>query len=104
MTSTIEILNHRITLAIGVIALVGLGLGFMDSRHASAADMQQLTEMILDDRIEELEYKIEDIEAQISHIMSAPKEDWPDWAPQQLLDLENKRERYLRKLERLIVE
>jgi hypothetical protein len=84
---TIEVLNHRITLALGVIMLVGMGLGFMDSRHASAMDVQKLTEMIEEDRIEELEYKIEDVEAAKVRILSVPEDKRTTWSDQQLIEM-----------------
>jgi len=102
MPTPIEVLNHKITLAIGVITLVGMGLAVMDSRHASASDLQGLTQMILDDRIEDLEYKIEDVEDAIARIMREPTVDRAPWTDQELHDLENLKERYLRKLNRLL--
>lgn len=102
MSTTIEILNHRLTAAMAVLAIVGAGLAFMDSRHASAMDVQQLTDMIYDDRIEELEYKIEDIEAMIRRISMVPIAERTIWASQELINLNNKKARYIRKLERLL--
>jgi hypothetical protein len=101
MASAIEVLTHRLTALAIMLSLVGGALAAMDSRHASAMDVQQLTEMIQDDRIEELEYKIEDTEDQINRIQSVPEEDRYDGEDQYLHDLENKKERYIRKLERL---
>lgn len=87
-----------ITLAV---ALMGGGLAFLDSRHASAMDVQQLTEMIHDDRVEELEYKIEDIEAVRRRILLVPLVERNDWEAQELINLKNKKDRYIRKLERI---
>jgi hypothetical protein len=106
MPTTLEIINHRITLMLGTLALVGIGLGFMDARHASASDVQavanivqKLAETIQGDRIGELEYKIEDIESQISRAESLPVATRPE---QHIKDLRNKKARYIRKLDRLL--
>ena len=102
MATAIEMLNHRITLVLGTLALVGLGLGFMDSRHASASDVQELTQMIWDERIEDLEYKIEEVELKKRMLMRTLPEDRPPWSNEELLELDNKKERYLRKMDRLL--
>ena len=102
MATAIEMLNHRITLVLGTLALVGMGLGFMDSRHASASDVQELTQMIWDERIEDLEYKIEETERRQHMIRRVPVEERPPWSNEELLELDNKKERYLRKMNRLL--
>jgi hypothetical protein len=104
MTNAMEVMNHRLTALVAMLTLVVGALTFMDSRHASAMDVHQLTEMIEADRIEQLEYKIEDVEDQINRVLSIEEEVRPDGAEQYLHDLENKKERYIRNLERLISE
>ena len=104
MASALEVMNHRITLLVGTLAIIGSGLAFMDRRHASASDVQDLTQMIWDERIEDLEYKIEELERRQANIRRVPEEDRPDWALQELLELDNQKERYIRKMDRLLGE
>jgi hypothetical protein len=104
MTNAMEVLNHRLTALSITLMLVGGALAFMDSRHASAMDVQQLTQMIEEDRIEQLEYKIEDVEDQINRVLAVPEEERSEGIEQYLHDLTNKKERYIRNLERLINE
>ena len=84
----------------GVISIGGL-LALLDNRYAAAMDVQILTETIVESRIEELEFKIEDIEdRQLRRNLIDPNQ-LEDWEIQEMLDMENKKERYIRKLERL---
>ncbi|HUW46680.1 MAG TPA: hypothetical protein VMW50_12900 [Dehalococcoidia bacterium] len=95
-------MNHRLTALISVLALVGMALAFMDSRHASAMDVHNLSEMILADRIHRLEYQISEEEDEIVDILSIDVE---DQTRQDLRDLNRARDRkeeLLRRLERLV--
>jgi len=102
MATALEIMNHRVTLAVGVLVLVGAGLGFMDARHASAEDVKQLTLMIAEDRIEELEFKIEDIEDKSIRLLAIQAEDIEPRDVQEMESLANRKARYIRKLNRLL--
>ena len=95
-------MSHRVTLALGVIAFIGMGIAFLDGRHASAGDVTSLTKMIQEDRIEDLEFRIAETERDIRRILLTPEARRSDWQIQALNDLENLKERYLRKLERLL--
>ena len=101
MNATIEVLNHRITLALGVIALVGIGLGFMDSRHASASDVKDIADAIKADQIDRLEFEISEAERRAKRITRVPVDQRTVLDTQDLEDAMIQKERYLRKLERL---
>lgn len=101
MPSPVEILNHRLTALISVLVLVGMGLAFMDSRHASAMDVQQISDFLYESRIDDLEYKIQECERRIRRILLIPEEERDLWDATQLDDELNKKEHYLRKLKRL---
>ena len=85
----------------GVISIGGL-LTLLDTRYAAATDVSVLTEMIIEDRIEELEFKIEDLEDRMLRRKGVPDGELESWEIQEMLDLENKKERYIRKLDRLM--
>ena len=115
MASPIEILNHRLTLAIGVITLIGFGLAFMDSRHASASDIlevreeiydvgksiQSIANSISDAQIDELEFELTDLDRRAARINRIPEAERTEWNRLDLEDLDMLKERYLRKLKRL---
>ena len=102
--NAIEVLNHRLTLVLSVIALVGAGLAFMDSRHASASDVQEVVNQLHESRIEDHEYKIEESERRIKRILQIPEADRDRWDLQDLQDAMDRKERYLRKLDRILGE
>ena len=108
MASTMEILGHRLTALIAVITLGGFAVAVLDTRHASASDVRvvadmvhQLVKTIQKSDIAQLEYKIEDTEDQINRAESVPAAIRPSDTGQYIQDLENKKARYIRKLERL---
>ena len=101
MATAIEVLNHRLSLAMMVLALVGSALAFMDTRHASAMDVKGLSAAIYDDRIQRLEYQIAEQEDEIVDILSIEVD---DQTRQDLRDLNRARDRkeeLLRRLDRL---
>ena len=100
--TAITILNSKITLAFGIATLVGMLFAFGDHRWASAEDVNQLTAMISEDRIEELEFKIEDIEDQSIRLLAIPDEDIEPRDVQEMESLSNRKARYIRKLQRLL--
>ena len=85
----------------GVLSIGGL-LAILDARYAAATDVQALTLSITESRIEELEFKIEDIEDRLLRRHSIPEEELEPWEIQEVIDMSNKKERYIRKLERLL--
>ena len=99
-----EMLNSRLSLALMILALVSAGLAFMDSRHASASDVHDLTEMIYETRIDDLEYKIEEVERRIARVLLIPEEEQTRYDANELDDLFNQKERYIRKMDRLLGE
>jgi hypothetical protein len=91
----------RAALFKSLIALVGGGLTFLDLRHASAMDVQQLTKSIESDRLDRLEFQIEEIERYYKRIKAVPVLERSAEQEGILLDLEIRKARSLRKLERI---
>ena len=60
----------RLTIATMTLTLIGSGVAWMNSNYASAADVQQLSTAIYNDRVERLEFAIERIERQMKYLMS----------------------------------
>ena len=89
---------------VGGVISAGALFGVLDNRYALASDIQDLTSMIYEDRVDELEFKIDEIERREANIRLVPKEQRPEWAKNELLQLENRKERYIRKLDRLLGE
>ena len=87
----------------GIISIGGL-LTLLDNRYASAMDVQSLTDTIIESRIEELEFKIEDLEDRMLRKSFISEDELEPWEKQELIDLENKKERYIRRMERLTSE
>lgn len=93
-----EMLLHRTTLAAVVIALMGSSLTFMDSRHASATDVERLITVIYDDKRDRLEFEISLIESRIRRLIVIVPERRSAAQTQELAELKSTRERYLRTL------
>ena len=112
MPSAMEVVSHRVTLTVMLVGLLGTAMAFLDSRHsvaahthdllASAADVQELSRVIQEERIEEIEFKIEDAERRIARMHAIPDSDLTPWMIQELEHAINERERCLRKLQRII--
>lgn len=100
--STIKKAGATITLG-GAVSAAAL-FGLLDQRYAMATDVQALTTVIQEDRIDELEYKIEEAERQEANIMRVPLDERPEWVDQELLQIKNRKDRYIRKLDRLLGE
>jgi len=101
MTTPIEVLNHRLTFAIGMIALFGAGMTFLDTRHASASDVQEIVEAIKLDQLDRLEFEISESERRAGRITRIPEGQRTNWNKQDLEDAIIQKQRYLRRLERL---
>ena len=86
-----DMLNSRLAAAVAIVTLMGVGLAFMDSRHASAMDVQALTDQIMISQIEDLEYKIQECELRIRRILLIPELDRDLWDATQLEDDLNKK-------------
>ena len=100
MVKTAEILNHRLTSAVMILTLGAVGLGYMDTRHASASDVQELARIIQSDRIERSEYIIEDLERRHQNITKTA--DLNDQQRQEVVQIELLKDRELRKLDRML--
>jgi hypothetical protein len=95
----------RLTIIAITATLIGGGLTWLDGRHASASDVSRLTESIEKERLSRIEFEIEEIERLARSIKRMPPE--AQNAPQtqaRLLELQSRRERYLRKREELLQE
>ena len=105
MTTPLEVLNHRLTLVIGIFALFGILIGYAGKPpYASASDVHDLTSMIYENRVDELEYKIDEIERRMANLKLMAETDRPEWVKNELRQLSNRKERYIRKLDRLLGE
>ena len=102
MAKTAEILNHRLTSVVLILTLGGFGLGYMDTRHASATDVQDLVKVIQSDRIERAEYIIEDLERRSQNIERTPLASRSAQQSQELVEIELVKARQLRKMDRML--
>lgn len=95
----------RLTIIAITISLVGGGLTWLDARHASAGDVQELKISIDKDRLQRIEYKIEDIDrsARVFKRMPIEQQESPEMQSR-ALELRTQRDRYLRKREELLLE
>lgn len=88
----------------GITTLVGslfIAIAWLDSRHASGADLDRMERLLLASRVSTIEYQIEDAERKMLRIERTPP---PVRTPDQnaeLEDLKFKKEYLLRELERL---
>ena len=96
-------LPDKKTAAISASGLVGAAALFtaMDARYATAADIEALTESIQMDRIERMETCVEEAERQLRYIQIKPEADRVDSDRQLELEADSRRDRCIRKLERL---
>jgi hypothetical protein len=95
----------RLTVIAMTLTLIGGGIAWLDSRHASASDMSQLRQSIEDERLDRIEFEIEDIERQGRALKRLPVEEQntPEGVTREL-DLKARRDRYLRKREKMLLE
>lgn len=84
-----------------IIAMFVGGLSYMDTRHASAMDVHNLTEMLKASEIARYEYLIEEASRRIKRIKRVPEADREAVDREDLIDLEARKEFLLRELDRL---
>lgn len=104
MPSLTEQVNSRIALVIGGATLVGFLFGaiaWLDSRHASAADIADLTRLIKASEISRIEYQIEELERKMRRIKMIPPVERDRFDNADLEDMAARKEALLRELERL---
>ena len=101
MATAIEILSHRMTVFTVALSILIGTLGYLDSRHASASDVQQLTEVIESAEIAQLEYLIEETQRRMKRIKRIPEGERDGWEEEDLIDLESRKEYLLREMDRL---
>jgi hypothetical protein len=94
----------RVTLVAGLLGIIGGGLAFMDSRHASSSEVQDLVHVIRGEQVNRIEFEIESVERAYKILKSIQVDDRTASQEIDLLDLEAKKERYLRKLDRINAE
>lgn len=102
MATTMEVLNHRLTALASILVLGGMGLAFMDTRHASASDMAALTQEIQSDRIDAIEYQIAETERRIKRILLIPAPERSQWDAVTLTEEMDRKEYLLRKLQAIM--
>jgi hypothetical protein len=100
-----NLLVTRLTIIAITATLIGGGLTWLDSRHASAGDVQQLTKSIERERLDRIEFEIAELERLVRGIkrMSTTEQASPG-VEARLLELQSRRARYLRRREELLQE
>ena len=98
-------LMTRLTIIAVTVSLIGGGLTWLDSRHASASDVSALSISIDKERLSRLEFEIEELERIYKGIkrMTVEEQSTPD-VESRVVELETRRARYLRKREELLLE
>ena len=95
----------RLTAVSLAMVIFGTGLAWLDGRHASASDVSQLSMSIDKERLDRIEFEIEELERMGRGIkrMTANEQASPE-VQTRLLELSSRRDRYLRKREELLIE
>jgi hypothetical protein len=95
----------RLTIVAITATLIGGGLTWLDSRHASASDVSELTRSIEKERLGRIEFEIEELERLERGIkrMSAQEQASPEMQVREQ-ELKTRKDRYLRKREELLQE
>jgi hypothetical protein len=95
----------RLTIIAITVTLVGGGIAWLDGRHASASDVSQLSVSIDKERLDRIEFEIEELERLARGIkrMSVAEQASPQ-TEARMLELESRRDRYLRKREELLMD
>jgi hypothetical protein len=105
----VDILESQLVARLTIIAitasLIGGGIAWLDSRHASASDVSQLKTSIDRERIERIEFEISELERAAQRIKRMPElqQILPD-TKARIAEIEARRDRYLRKREELLME
>ena len=98
-------LMTRLTIIAVTISLIGGGITWLDSRHASASDVSALSMSIDKERLSRIEFEIEELERLNRAIKRMTVEEQASPQTQaRVLELESRRARYLRKREELLLE
>ena len=84
-----------------MVTVLGFGVAYMDARHASASDFDQIANAIKADQIDRLEFEISEAERRAKRVTRIPVADRNVFQTQDLEDAMIQKERYIRKLERL---
>jgi hypothetical protein len=95
----------RLTVIALTITVMGTGIAWLDARHASSSEVYELKSSIDRERLERIEFEIEELEREARRLKSRPAEelDTPEIRAR-MLELQSRRDRYLRKREELILE
>lgn len=94
----------RLSVLAVTISLFTGGMAYLDSRHASASDVRDLTRILKASEIARIEYQIEEAERRIRRIHRVPEEERPPFEADDLIDIRARREHLLRELDRLEME
>ena len=101
MATAAEIMNHKLTAVVLTATILGGALTFMDSRHASAMNVQNLTLVLQASEVARLEYQLEETERRIRRIKRISEADRKPFENDDLVDLESKKEHLLRQMGRM---
>ena len=93
-------MGQKAAATLSIIALVGILVGVMDTRHASAGDVEQLYDVVVDGQIADMEFRLAEVEIQIA-ILDA-RETLTEIERVTLSTLRSRRERYLRQLDSIL--
>ena len=85
--------------------IFGSGIAWLDGRHAAASDVSELRNSIDRERLERIEFEISELERNGLALKrsSAVNQERPE-VQARLLEIEARRDRYLRKREELLLE
>jgi len=95
----------RLTIVAITVSLVAGGLTWLDARHASSSDVYELKTSIDRERLERIEFEIGELERNALTLRRSSTENQsrPE-VEAAILELNSRRERYLRKREELLIE
>lgn len=100
----IEAVNSRLGLLISVATLIGMlfaSIAWLDSRHVSAMDFQQMQGLMMQSEIARFEYQIEKAQRQIVRLKQIPEPERTREEVGELEDLQFEVEFLKRELDRL---
>jgi len=92
----LEALGSKAAAILSILILLGTVVGFLDIRHAKAADVEILMSMMKSSEGQRYEQKIEEIEDTIGRLQA--KSELSNWEKLHLTQLKNRKARYLRLL------
>lgn len=95
----------RLTIIAITASLIGGGLTWLDGRHASASDVSELRTSIEKERLDRIEFEIAELERLGRNMKRmSPEEQASPQAQARMLELQARRDRYLRKRDVLLME